>query len=175
MSLACAIYWKAACAASAKRSTSTPSSISTETGAHVWADRFEGERGKLGELQVEVVSRLANSLGVELVKAEALRSMRERPNNPDAVDLAMRARARSILKRRQQAINSDVIDLYERALALDPQNERAMVGLAYRFERSARSNLWSEDPAGDMARADKLADSALALQPDDAWAHMVKA
>ena len=47
--------------------------ISTETGAHVWADRFEGERGKLGELQVDFVSRLANSLGVELVKAEALR------------------------------------------------------------------------------------------------------
>ena len=76
--------------------------ISTETGAHVWADRFEGERSKLGQLQVEFVSRLANSLGVELVKAEALRSMRERPNNPDAVDLAMRARARSVLKRRQQ-------------------------------------------------------------------------
>ena len=56
--------------------------ISTETGAHVWADRFEGERSKLGELQVEVVSRLANSLGVELVKAEALRSMRERPTIP---------------------------------------------------------------------------------------------
>jgi adenylate cyclase len=66
--------------------------ISTETGAHVWADRFEGERSKLGELQVEFVSRLAHSLRVELVKAEALRSMRERPNNPDAADLTMRAR-----------------------------------------------------------------------------------
>jgi adenylate cyclase len=47
--------------------------ISTETGAHVWADRFDGDRSKLGQLQVEFVSRLANSLGVELVKAEALR------------------------------------------------------------------------------------------------------
>ena len=64
--------------------------ISTETGAHVWADRFEGDRSKLGELQAEAVSRLANSLGVELVKAEALRAMRERPKNPDAVDLTMR-------------------------------------------------------------------------------------
>jgi adenylate cyclase len=67
--------------------------ISTETGAHVWADRFEGERSKLGALQVEAVSRLANSLGAELVKAEALRAMRERPKNPDAVDLAMRGTA----------------------------------------------------------------------------------
>ena len=105
--------------------------ISTETGAHVWADRFEGERGKLGELQVEVVSRLANSLGVELVKAEALRSMRERPNNPDAVDLAMRASAEGTIQAPTASrSNSDVIDLYERALALDPQNEPAMVDLA---------------------------------------------
>jgi hypothetical protein len=39
----------------------------------VWADRLDGERRKLGELQVDVVSCLANSLGIELVKAEALR------------------------------------------------------------------------------------------------------
>src|SRR5262249_31336411 len=63
--------------------------ISTETGAHVWADRFDGERANLGQLQVDIVARLANALGVELVKAESLRSMRERPDNPDAADLAM--------------------------------------------------------------------------------------
>ncbi len=67
---------------------------STETGGRVWADRFEGERSKLGELQLEFVSRLANSLGAELVKAEALRSTRERPGNPDAVDLAMQAQVK---------------------------------------------------------------------------------
>ena len=165
---------RAACAASARRSKSTPSLISTETGAHVWADRFEGERSKLGELQVEVVSRLANSLGVELVKAEALRSMRERPNNPDAVDLAMRARARFNSSGDSKSISSDIIDLSERALALDPQNERAMVDLAIALTDRV-NNLWSDDPAGDLARADKLADSALALQPDDAWAHLAKA
>ena len=148
--------------------------ISTETGAHVWADRFDGERSKLGELQVDVVSRLANSLGVELVKAEALRSMRERPNNPDAADLAMRARARFNSSGDSKSINSDVIELSERALALDPQNERTMVDLAMTLN-DRLANLWSDDPAGDLARADKLADSALALQPDDARAHMAKA
>ena len=125
-------------------------------------------------MQVDVVSRLANSLGVELVKAEALRSMRERPNNPDAADLAMRARARSNSSGDSKSINSDVIDLGERALAVDPQNERAMVDLAEALTDRV-TNLWSDDPGGDLARADKLADSALALQPDDAWAHMAKA
>ena len=48
--------------------------ISTETGAHVWADRFEGDRAKLGQLQVEAVARIANALGVELVRAEPPRA-----------------------------------------------------------------------------------------------------
>ena len=49
-----------------------------------------------------------------------------------------------------------------------------MVSLSFALNDRA-GNLWSEDPAGDIARAEKLADSALALQPDDAWAHMAKA
>jgi class 3 adenylate cyclase/TolB-like protein len=39
--------------------------ISTESGAHVWADRFEGERSRLGALQAELVSRIAVALGVQ--------------------------------------------------------------------------------------------------------------
>jgi adenylate cyclase len=148
--------------------------ISTETGAHVWADRFDGERSKLGELQVEVVARLANSLGVELVRAEALRAMRERPSNPNAVDLAMRAGAKANSGVGRRSTENDVIDLSERALALDAQNEPAMVRLAIALSDRV-TNRWTEDPAGDLARADKVADSALTLQPDDAWAHFAKA
>ena len=92
--------------------------ISTETGAHVWADRFEGERSKLGELQVEAVSRLANLLGVELVKAEALRSMRERPSNPDAADLAMQAEVKYKSPDSKATLN-DAVTLAERATPAD--------------------------------------------------------
>ena len=93
--------------------------ISTETGAHVWADRFDGERSKLGELQVEFVARLANSLGVELVKAEALRAMRERPNNPDAVDLSMRGSA-ELESHNSKASQDAAVGLFERALESTP-------------------------------------------------------
>src|SRR6516165_156896 len=92
--------------------------ISTETGGHVWADRFDAERSKLGELQVEFVSRLANSLGVELVKAESLRAMRERPDNPDATDLMMRGWA-ALNSNPDKAALLDAAKLFERALALD--------------------------------------------------------
>jgi len=139
--------------------------ISTETGAHVWADRFDGHRGKLGELQVEFVSRLANSLGVELVKAESLRATRERPNNPDAVDLAMRASGTSDL--------NDRIGLYERALSLDPQNVRALTGLAEALVWRV-NGLTSKDPAKDISRAEEAIDRAIALQPDSSSVHLVK-
>ena len=45
--------------------------IDAQSGAHLWADRFEEDVADLFKLQDQVVARLANSLGNELVKAEA--------------------------------------------------------------------------------------------------------
>ncbi len=146
--------------------------ISTETGAHVWADRFEGDRSKLGQLQIEFVARLANSLGVELVKAEALRAMRERPNNPDAVDLSMRGwveRNRPDSK----ATNDAAVGLFERALTVDPHLVPAMVGLAESLGTRA-GDQYSVDPKSDIARAEDWAERAVTAEPDNSAAHMAK-
>jgi TolB-like protein/class 3 adenylate cyclase len=147
--------------------------ISTETGAHVWADRFDGERSKLGELQVEVVARLARSLGVELVKAEALRATRERPGNPDAADLAMQAQVKYYPPESKANIN-EAVTLSERALALDPQNVRALTFLTSALLERV-TNQWSYDPAGDIARAEKAIDAAVALEPGSSSVHHAKA
>jgi len=148
--------------------------ISTETGAHVWADRFDGERSKLGQLQVEFVARLANSLGVELVRAEALRAMRERPNNPDAVDLSMRGWAERYRGFTSKTNEDAAVGLFERALAIDPQLVPAMSGLA---ETLVNRVTWlhSDDPKGDIARAEDLAERAVAAEPENSAAHMAKA
>ena len=143
--------------------------ISTETGAHVWADRFDGERSKLGQLQVEFVARLARSLDVELVKAESLRAMRERPDNPDAADLAMRGWA--IFS--SNTGMDEPISLFERALGLDPQNVRAMTGLTNALVWRVTS-FSSKDPAGDIALAEKTIGAHLALEPDNSAAHAMK-
>jgi adenylate cyclase len=65
--------------------------IDAESGAHIWAERFEENVADLFKLQDQVVARLANTLGFELVKAEADKSARS--NNPDAIDLTMRGLA----------------------------------------------------------------------------------
>lgn len=48
--------------------------IDGQTGTHLWADRFEEDMVDVLKLQDQVVARLANTLGFELVKAEAEKS-----------------------------------------------------------------------------------------------------
>ena len=62
--------------------------IDAETGAHIWADRFDKPVADLFDMQDEIVARLANTLGHELVRAEAQKSARS--SNLDAIDLIMR-------------------------------------------------------------------------------------
>jgi adenylate cyclase len=146
--------------------------VSTDTGAQVWASRFEGDRAKLGQLQVDIVARLANSLGVELVRAESLRAIRERPDNPDAVDLAMRG---SVAEWRLSPDGSkEAVDYYERALKLDPNLVRAKLYLSGALSGRVVFG-WSADPRSDAERAEKLADEALSAEPGNAFAHMIKA
>jgi adenylate cyclase len=165
--------------------------ISTETGAHVWADRFEGEESDLGKLQFEIVGRLARSLDLQLIRAESLRAVRERPSNPDAVDLRMRGEALVRTPNAGKSTWDEAQKLFERAHALDPRDARATWLLALALATRAQSR-WSEDsPAGatflssvvggatpgeaaDIARAEQLVDAADALQPDEAWVHYTK-
>jgi TolB-like protein len=59
--------------------------IEAETGAHLWAERFDKLVADLFDMQDEIVSRLANRLGQELISAEARRA--ERSPHPDSMEL----------------------------------------------------------------------------------------
>ena len=65
--------------------------IDAESGAHLWADRFEEDVADLFKLQDQIVARLANGVGQQLVIAEAEKAARSK--DPDAIDLTMRGRA----------------------------------------------------------------------------------
>jgi hypothetical protein len=58
--------------------------IEAETGAHLWAERFDKPVADLFEMQDEIVARLANQLHTELIAAEAKRA--ERSASPDSMD-----------------------------------------------------------------------------------------
>jgi len=63
--------------------------IDAESGAHVWADRFDTDCANLAEAQDEIIARLARSLSLELVKDVGGRIERERMADPNALDLVM--------------------------------------------------------------------------------------
>jgi TolB-like protein/class 3 adenylate cyclase/tetratricopeptide (TPR) repeat protein len=146
--------------------------IDAETGAHLWAERFDCESGDLFQIQDEVTRRIASGLGIELIEAESERAMRERPSNPDAVDLAMQARALAN-KPSSPERNEGIRRLCEQALAIDPQNVDALLGLA-EGSLNAAHNLWLDDSRELRRDAKDAVDRALTIDPRNARAFLVK-
>ena len=140
--------------------------IDAATDAHLWAERFDCDTGDLFALQNEITSRLANTLGVELIAAEAVRPA----EHPDALDYILRGRAR---KPPTPDNFRESISMIERALALDPQSTEAQSQLAHLLSGRVLTATTDSAPA-DLARAEGLVDEALVASPRYAFAHFVK-
>ena len=147
--------------------------IDAESGAHLWADRFDEDVADLFKLQDEVVARLARALQVELVNAEAQRSLHDRQGNPDAIDLTMRGLA-LLNQSFTKANRYEARDLFEQALSLDPTNADALAGAAS-VDSQDYAYCWSDQRVDLYARAMQRANQALLLDPDQARAHLTKA
>ena len=139
--------------------------VDAESGAHLWAERFEEDVADLFKLQDQVVARLANTLGYELVKAEAAKGARS--TNPDANDLVMRGRAlfneQSFQPSKEK--NDASRAFYEQALAIEPNNAAAIAGLAFNYFYEyifGYGNPGTDYDAKILGQADR----AIALAPD---------
>jgi adenylate cyclase len=144
--------------------------IDAETGAHLWADRFETDRANLAGAQTEITGRLARTLNLELFEAASRRSERERATNPDARDFAMRAWARILRGPQSPATFEEALRLNERALEIDPESVFAKNNMASILD-GYLSNGWSRSVQQDQARAEKLFREVLEHDPNDARAH----
>jgi TolB-like protein len=143
--------------------------IDAATNAHLWAERLDGDVSDLFALQDEVTSRIAVTLNIELVAAEAVRPT----EHPDALDYVLRGRA--VMFRGDTRDNrAESIELFERALALDPRSVEAQswfsIGLSGRVMAG-----WANSVAVDLARAERLAREALAASPRSPLAHSANA
>ncbi len=65
--------------------------VEAASGAHLWADRFEGALQDIFTLQDEITARIVAALEPSLRQAEIARARRKPPNNLDAYDLYLRA------------------------------------------------------------------------------------
>ena len=147
--------------------------IDAGSGAHLWADQFDTPRADLLQTQDAIVARLANTLNFQLIYAEGARVNRTPAANRDAEDLALQCSA-GMWKAGPIGKEADAaFALCEQALAIDPNNVRALTALGNKFWFPAALGL-SSDPKGDFERADELESKALALDPNDTWAHSLK-
>ena len=167
------MFSKARCSRAAIGCGSTPSSSTPSSGAHLWAEQFDTPRADLLQTQDAIVAHLARALDFQLEEAEAARLKRTPTANRDAEDLALQCSAgewtAGVIGKEADA----ALALCQQALAIDPNNVRALLGLAEKFWVQEALG-FSTDPKGDLERADELASKALALDPYYAWAHVSK-
>jgi adenylate cyclase len=147
--------------------------IDAGSGAHLWAEQFDTPRADLLQTQDAIVTHLTRAIDFQLTQAEAARVKRTPAANPDAEDLALQCnagqwKAGSIGKEADAAYA-----LCEQALAIDPNNVHALMGLGQKFFMLAALG-GSGDPKGDLERADELVSKALALDPDWTVNHTMK-
>jgi TolB-like protein/Flp pilus assembly protein TadD len=146
--------------------------IDTETGAHLWAERFDKPRADLFDMQDEIISRLARSVGVELVAAEGRRADLKQPHEMDAFDFAMRGLA--CMNRHQSQDNLKEARVhFEAALEIDGRSVPALTGLAHSHIEEVRIYV-STNPAEQLRLAKEAISKASAIAPDDAHAHCVQ-
>ncbi len=145
--------------------------IDAGSGAHLWAEQFDTPRADLLQMQDVVVAHLAHNLDFQLTQAEAARLKRTPTVNRDAEDLALQCQAGSKAWLGKEA--EAAYALCEQALAIDPNNVRALLGLGQKFFMLAALG-GSRDPKGDFQRADEFVSKARALDPDWSWNHQLK-
>jgi TolB-like protein/class 3 adenylate cyclase len=152
---------------SANRVRITGQLVDTATGAHLWADRFDGGLGDIFDLQDQVTESVVGAITPAVEKAEIERAKRKPTDSLDAYTLYLRALARLYQFARQA--NDEALRLFNSAIELDPD-------FASAYGRAASCYIWAKGEgwivvtANEIAEVTRLAQRAVVLGKDDAFA-----
>jgi TolB-like protein/Flp pilus assembly protein TadD len=141
--------------------------IDATTGAHLWAERFEGTLDDIFELQDQVAASVVGAIAPQLERAEIERAKRKPTENLNAYDYYLRGTA-NLHQGTREAIG-EALSLFEKAIELDADfaSAYAMAAWCY-FWRKV--NGWMIDPPQEVAEGARLARRAVELGRDDAVA-----
>lgn len=146
--------------------------VETEGMTNLWTDSYERDVGDVLGVQAEVARRIARSLALALTPETPIRAGASTPSF-EAYDLYMRGRYF-----REQATEEGArraIELYERALALDPDYAAAHAAIADAYRLLGAPGWEVERPLTLLTRAKAAAERALALDPRSPEARAVLA
>jgi TolB-like protein len=137
--------------------------IDATSGAHLWADRFDGSLEDVFELQDKVASSVAGVIEPALQAAETARSAGRPTNDLTAYDLYLRAYAMVLSSTRQ---TPEALRLLEQAIERDPHYGPALAWAAFCCHRLLLDDR-SEDPGADRLKGADFARRALEAAGDD--------
>jgi adenylate cyclase len=144
--------------------------IEAETGAHLWAERYDGPLGDIFTLQDQITIAVVGAIEPSVRAAEIERVKRKRPDSLDAYDMVLRAWP--LLYSRMPEDAAKAIPLFEQAIERDPDYALAHAALAWCLHaRFYRGGLNPEDDA----RSVRHAKTAAACGTDDATATAIAA
>jgi TolB-like protein len=141
--------------------------IDASTGAHLWADRFEGELEDIFNLQDQVTANVVGTIRPKLERAEIERAKRKPTESLDAYDYFLRGAA--CVYRWTREANDEALTLLHRAIERDPDFATAY-GMAAWCYVWRKVNGWMADRTQEAAEATRLARRAVELGKDDAVA-----
>ncbi len=137
--------------------------IDAITGAHLWADRFDGSLEDVFDLQDKVASSVAGVIEPALQAAETIRSAARPTADLTAYDLYLRGYAMALSSSRQTPA---ALRLMEQAIARDPHYGPALAWAAFCCGALLLDGR-SEDPAADRLKGADFARRALEVAGDD--------
>jgi TolB-like protein len=140
--------------------------IDAETGAHLWADHFEGPIEDIFDLQDHLTSSVVGAIAPKLQLEEIKRARRKTTESLDAYDYYLRGLAKS---RGSRNSNSEALQLFNKAIELDPRLACAYGMAAWCYVRRKALG-WISDQAGESAEGVRLARTAVNLGADDSFA-----
>jgi TolB-like protein len=139
--------------------------IDTSTGAHLWADRFDGAMEDIFELQDQVTTSVVGAITPTVERAEIGRAVLKPTDNLDAYDHYMRGIASAY--RWTNDGTSEALQHFYRAIEIDPKFALAHA-LATSCYAWRTANGWATDSAREIAETKRLAERATQLGQDDA-------
>jgi TolB-like protein/class 3 adenylate cyclase/Tfp pilus assembly protein PilF len=138
--------------------------IDAGTGAHIWAEHFDGELDDVFDLQDEVTATVVGAIAPKLERAEIERSRRQPTENLGAYDYFLRGMAAMHLLKREGS--DEALTHFDRAIQLDSRYAAAH-GMAARCYAMRKMAHWMKDGKQESIEAVRLARRAVELGPDD--------
>jgi adenylate cyclase len=140
--------------------------IESETGTHLWAERFDGSLEDIFELQDRVANSVAGVIEPTLQAAEIRRTAQRPTNDLTAYDLYLRALALGLSWERNATFRA--LELSEQAIERDPRYSRALIQAAA-CHLYGHVNGWSENPEVSRQKGVEFARRAIEAAAEDSF------